>query len=133
MVNGYATLRAQRFGTPRAFASQTSLDGAGSTAAAAAPNAPGRASCIHDEFFRATKIELQYAPNYNPQTVRHSKGSRTTMSYYQHPLDATSLSSWKALEEHRLAMQHFSMREAFKADPTRFDDLSVSCCGLFLD
>jgi glucose-6-phosphate isomerase len=30
-------------------------------------------------------------------------------------------------------MQNFSMREAFKADPTRFDDLSVSCSGLFLD
>jgi|GEM_PF-2654341 len=55
------------------------------------------------------------------------------MSYYQHPLDATGLPSWKALEEHRLTMQNFSMREAFKADPTRFDDLSVSCCGLFLD
>lgn len=55
------------------------------------------------------------------------------MSYYQHPLDVTGLPSWKALEEHRLAMQHFSMREAFKADPTRFDDLSVSCSGLFLD
>ncbi len=55
------------------------------------------------------------------------------MSYYEHPLDATGLSSWKALEDHRLAMQNFSMREAFKADPTRFDDLSVSCCGLFLD
>lgn len=55
------------------------------------------------------------------------------MSYYQHPLDVTGLPSWKALEEHRLAMQNFSMREAFKADPTRFDDLSVSCSGLFLD
>ena len=55
------------------------------------------------------------------------------MSYYQHPLDATGLPSWKALKEHRLTMQNFSMREAFKADPTRFDDLSVSCSGLFLD
>ena len=55
------------------------------------------------------------------------------MSYYQHPLDVTGLPSWKALEEHRLAMQNFSMREAFKADPTRFADLSVSCSGLFLD
>lgn len=55
------------------------------------------------------------------------------MSYYQHPLDVTGLPSWKALEEHRLDMQNFSMREAFKADPTRFDDLSVSCSGLFLD
>ncbi len=55
------------------------------------------------------------------------------MSYYQHPLDATALPSWKALEEHRLAMQNFSMREAFKSDPTRFEDLSASCCGLFLD
>ncbi|MBE7373476.1 glucose-6-phosphate isomerase [Pseudomonas lopnurensis] len=55
------------------------------------------------------------------------------MSYYQHPLDVTGLPSWKALEEHRLAMQNFNMREAFQADPARFEELSVSCCGLFLD
>lgn len=55
------------------------------------------------------------------------------MSYYQHPLDVTSLPSWKALAEHHLAMQHFSMREAFESDPTRFRNLSASCCGLFLD
>src|SRR5690606_6556998 len=47
------------------------------------------------------------------------KGSRITMSYYQHPLDVTTLSSWNVLEEHRLAMQHFNMREAFAADPAR--------------
>ena len=55
------------------------------------------------------------------------------MSYYQHPIDATRLPSWKALAEHRLTMQNFSMREAFQANPARFEDLSVSCCGLFLD
>ncbi|EQM81567.1 hypothetical protein L686_00080 [Stutzerimonas stutzeri MF28] len=57
MVHGYAGLRAQRFGTPRAFASQTSLDGAGSTAAAAASTAAVRASCIQDECLRASMIE----------------------------------------------------------------------------
>ena len=55
------------------------------------------------------------------------------MSYYLNPLDVTALPSWKALEEHRLAMQHFNMREAFQADPERFNELSVACCGLFLD
>lgn len=55
------------------------------------------------------------------------------MSYYEHPIDATRLPSWKALAEHRLNMQHFSMREAFQANPSRFEDFSASCCGLFLD
>ncbi|WP_313221652.1 glucose-6-phosphate isomerase [Stutzerimonas nitrititolerans] len=55
------------------------------------------------------------------------------MSYYETPIDSTRLSSWKALEEHRLSMQNFNMRSAFQADPDRFKDLSVACCGLFLD
>lgn len=54
-------------------------------------------------------------------------------AYYQHPLDVTQLPSWKALEEHRLAMQHFHMREAFQADPDRFKTFSTTCSGLFLD
>ncbi|SFB65661.1 glucose-6-phosphate isomerase, partial [Azotobacter beijerinckii] len=55
------------------------------------------------------------------------------MSYYQQPFDVTRLASWQALQEHRQAMQDFRMREAFQADPRRFDDFSTSSCGLFLD
>ncbi|HAL1390232.1 TPA: glucose-6-phosphate isomerase, partial [Escherichia coli] len=33
----------------------------------------------------------------------------------------------------RLAMQDFSMREAFDADPQRFSQFTLSSCGLFLD
>ncbi len=55
------------------------------------------------------------------------------MAYYQNPLDVTSLPSWKALADHRLDMQRFSMREAFASDPQRFSDFSLSACGLFLD
>ncbi|MPQ70515.1 MULTISPECIES: glucose-6-phosphate isomerase [Pseudomonas] len=53
--------------------------------------------------------------------------------HYLHPLDATGLASWQALEAHRLTMQHFNMREAFQADAGRFNEFSVSACGLFLD
>ncbi len=55
------------------------------------------------------------------------------MAYYQNPLDVTSLPSWKALADHRLDMQRFSMREAFASDPQRFSEFSLSACGLFLD
>jgi len=55
------------------------------------------------------------------------------MPYYKHPLDVTALSSWQALERHREAMQAFSMRDAFAADPERFKRFSLSGCGLFLD
>ncbi|MDV7213393.1 glucose-6-phosphate isomerase, partial [Azotobacter beijerinckii] len=55
------------------------------------------------------------------------------MSYYQQPFDVTRLASWQVLQEHRQAMQDFRMREAFQADPRRFDDFSTSSCGLFLD
>ncbi|WP_040259368.1 glucose-6-phosphate isomerase [Pseudomonas massiliensis] len=55
------------------------------------------------------------------------------MAYYRNPHDVTALPAWQALSEHRAAMQPFSMREAFNADPTRFDDFSLSACGLFLD
>ncbi|WP_426153616.1 glucose-6-phosphate isomerase [Pseudomonas sp. DC3000-4b1] len=55
------------------------------------------------------------------------------MAYYRNPHDVTALPAWQALSEHRAAMQQFSMREAFNADPTRFDDFSLSACGLFLD
>jgi glucose-6-phosphate isomerase len=55
------------------------------------------------------------------------------MAYYQHPLDVTALPTWKALQEHRASLQSFSMREAFSMDAQRFDRLSLSSCGLFLD
>jgi glucose-6-phosphate isomerase len=55
------------------------------------------------------------------------------MAYYQHPLDVTALPTWKALQEHRASLQSFSMREAFNRDAQRFDHLSLSSCGLFLD
>ncbi len=55
------------------------------------------------------------------------------MAYYQHPLDVTTLSSWQNLDQHREAMRSFSMREAFQSDPRRFEDFSLSACGLFLD
>ncbi|MBB2898052.1 glucose-6-phosphate isomerase [Pseudomonas sp. AS2.8] len=55
------------------------------------------------------------------------------MEYYQHPLDVTQLASWKALQEHRKAMQNFRMRDAFAADPQRFSQFSLNTSGLFLD
>ncbi|MEN5226400.1 glucose-6-phosphate isomerase, partial [Pseudomonas asiatica] len=55
------------------------------------------------------------------------------MAYYRTPHDVTALPAWQALQQHRDAMQGFSMREAFAADTKRFDQFSLSCCGLFLD
>jgi glucose-6-phosphate isomerase len=55
------------------------------------------------------------------------------MAYYRNPHDVTALPAWQALQEHRTAMQHFSMREAFNADSNRFGTFSLSACGLFLD
>ncbi|WP_437881595.1 glucose-6-phosphate isomerase [Pseudomonas sp. LRF_L74] len=55
------------------------------------------------------------------------------MAYYQSPLDVTELPAWQALREHREAMQRFSMRDAFAADPKRFNQFSMSTCGLLLD
>ena len=55
------------------------------------------------------------------------------MAYYRTPHDVTTLPAWQALEQHREAMQNFSMREAFNADPQRFNEFTLSSCGLFLD
>jgi glucose-6-phosphate isomerase len=55
------------------------------------------------------------------------------MAYYRTPHDVTQLPAWQALGQHRAAMQDFSMREAFLADPQRFNQFSLSACGLFLD
>ncbi|MGN8277309.1 glucose-6-phosphate isomerase [Pseudomonas sp. SMN5] len=55
------------------------------------------------------------------------------MAYYRTPHDVTALPAWQALNDHRKAMQDFSMREAFNADPQRFNQFTLSSCGLFLD
>ena len=55
------------------------------------------------------------------------------MAYYRTPHDVTALPAWQALKDHRQAMQDFSMREAFNADPQRFSQFTLSSCGLFLD
>lgn len=55
------------------------------------------------------------------------------MAYYRTPHDVTTLPAWQALNDHRKAMQNFSMREAFNADPKRFDEFTLSSAGLFLD
>jgi len=55
------------------------------------------------------------------------------MAYYRNPKDVTTLPAWQALDQHRQAMQDFSMREAFNEDPQRFSDFTLSSAGLFLD
>ena len=55
------------------------------------------------------------------------------MAYYRTPHDVTALPAWQALNQHRDNMQNFSMREAFNADPQRFNQFTLSSCGLFLD
>ncbi|TBU71959.1 glucose-6-phosphate isomerase [Phytopseudomonas daroniae] len=55
------------------------------------------------------------------------------MAYYRQPLDVLALPTWQALQQHRQAMQHFSMRDAFVGNPQRFEQFSLSSCGLFLD
>jgi glucose-6-phosphate isomerase len=55
------------------------------------------------------------------------------MAYYRTPLDVTTRPAWQALTQHRKAMQDFSMRDAFSADPQRFNEFTLSSCGLFLD
>ncbi|KAF2409873.1 glucose-6-phosphate isomerase [Pseudomonas antarctica] len=55
------------------------------------------------------------------------------MAYYRTPHDVTALPAWQALNKHRQAMQDFSMRDAFNADPQRFSEFTLSSCGLFLD
>lgn len=55
------------------------------------------------------------------------------MSYYQRPLNATTLPAWSALTEHRQAMQGFSMRKAFAEEAQRFAQFSIESNGLLLD
>jgi len=55
------------------------------------------------------------------------------MASYRTPHDVTALPAKQALTQHRQAMQDFSMREAFNADPQRFSQFTLSSCGLFLD
>lgn len=55
------------------------------------------------------------------------------MSYSAVPHDVTQLPTWLSLKQHRQKLQSFNMREAFNADPQRFNEFSLSSCGLFLD
>ncbi len=55
------------------------------------------------------------------------------MAYHRQPLDVLALPTWQAVQQHRQAMQRFSMRDAFAANPRRFEQFSLSSCGLFLD
>ncbi|MDP9942216.1 glucose-6-phosphate isomerase [Ectopseudomonas alcaliphila] len=55
------------------------------------------------------------------------------MAYYQQPQDVTTLPAWQALQQHRIEMAGFSMREAFAADTRRFQRFSLDSCGLLLD
>ena len=38
------------------------------------------------------------------------------MAYYRTPHDVTTLPAWQALNDHREAMQNFSMRDAFNVE-----------------
>ena len=55
------------------------------------------------------------------------------MPHYLKPLDATQQPAWQALRTQREQMQTFNLREAFAADPQRFQRYSLSRGGLFLD
>ncbi|HEY6610103.1 MAG TPA: glucose-6-phosphate isomerase [Pseudomonas sp.] len=55
------------------------------------------------------------------------------MHHYLKPLDATQQPAWQALRAQREQMQAFNLREAFAADPQRFQRYSLSRGGLFLD
>ena len=55
------------------------------------------------------------------------------MTHHERPDDVTQLPAWKALNHHKGAMANFSMREAFNADPVRFEQFTLSTSGLFLD
>ena len=55
------------------------------------------------------------------------------MAYYRTPHDVTALPAWQALKLHRAGMQNFSMRDAFNSNPKRFEEFTLSSCGLFLD
>ena len=55
------------------------------------------------------------------------------MAYYQTPLDAMALPAWQALNQHRDAMQNFTLRQAFAEDSQRFSEFSMTSSSLFLD
>lgn len=55
------------------------------------------------------------------------------MPHYLKPLDATQQPAWQALRSQREQMQAFNLREAFTADPQRFQRYSLNSGGLFLD
>ncbi len=55
------------------------------------------------------------------------------MTHYHNPVDAAQLPAWQLLLEQREAMRHFRMRDAFNADPQRFQRFSLNHDGLLLD
>ncbi|TBU86858.1 glucose-6-phosphate isomerase [Phytopseudomonas dryadis] len=55
------------------------------------------------------------------------------MPHLSSSLDVTQLPSWQALAAHRERLGGFSLRQAFAADPQRFERFTLSGCGLFLD
>lgn len=55
------------------------------------------------------------------------------MEHHRTPLDCTKLPAWKALTEHRRALQGFNLRIAFATDPKRFARFSLSASGVLLD
>ena len=52
------------------------------------------------------------------------------MAYYRTPHDVTTLPAWQALQQHRSAMQGFSMRDAFNANPQRFGKTTVKTAAV---
>ena len=45
----------------------------------------------------------------------------------------TSSPAWKALTEHKTAMEKVHMRDLFAKDPERFAKMSREACGVFVD
>ncbi|MDN5518011.1 MAG: glucose-6-phosphate isomerase, partial [Pseudomonas sp.] len=55
------------------------------------------------------------------------------MPYTPSAQDVTQRPSWRALSEHRQALDGFNLRPAYADDPQRFERFSLDDCGLFLD
>ncbi|MGF6400351.1 glucose-6-phosphate isomerase [Pseudomonas frederiksbergensis] len=55
------------------------------------------------------------------------------MNNYNKTNDVTALPAWRNLLDHRESMKNFSMRDAFRDNSKRFQDFSLTGCGLFLD
>lgn len=83
-------------------------------------------------------LEAAQAPGKSVAREAQLKGAvpadrMSRAKHYLQPQDVTELPAWKVLQEHRAAMQGFNMREQFESDAGRFNEFSLSSCGLFLD